>query len=316
MAEKYFDIFAIFFWTQFSHSAIGWSVDRELVIQGRKIGPEDMALIRAVLEGPGGANRTQASRELCAVWNWRNGVGRLKDMACRSLLLKLEARGYIRLPPRVTASVNGLRNRCPEQREHDQRAIAGPLECLQPVRLEPVAEGTREALLFKFLLQRYHYLGHRNCVGQNLKYLARDRQGRPLACLLFGAAAWKAAARDQWIGWGIQQRQRHLGLLSNNARFMVLPWVRVPHLASHLLGRVAARLSADWQQKYGHPIYLLETFVEAARFAGTCYRAAGWLRVGQTTGRTRNDDGRKPRALPKAIYLKALSLDARQRLRA
>jgi hypothetical protein len=291
-------------------------VDGKLVIQGRAIGPEEIALIGAVLQGPAGSNRTRLSRELCALWNWRNGTGRLKDMACRTLLLKLEARGYIGLPPRVTASVNGLRNRYLVPMEHDQRALEGPLECWQPVSLEPVAEGTPEALLFKFLLQRYHYLGHRNCVGQNLKYLARDRQGRPLACLLFGAAAWKAAARDQWIGWDAQQRQRHLGLLSNNARFMVLPWVRVPHLASHLLGRVAARLSADWQHKYGHPIYLLETFVEAPRFAGTCYRAAGWVRVGQTTGRTRNDDGRKPRSLPKAIYLKALRADARQCLNA
>jgi hypothetical protein len=251
---------------------------------------------------------------LCAVWNWRNGTGRLKDMACRTLLLKLEASGYIRLPPRVTASVNGLRNRSVGHLEHDQRPIEGPLECLRPIRLEPVTEGTTEALLFKFLLQRYHYLGHRNCVGQNLKYLARDRQGRPLAGLLFGAAAWKAAARDRWIGWDAQERQRHLGLVSNNARFMVLPWVRVPHLASHLLGRVAARLSADWQQKYGHPLYLLETFVAAPRFAGTCYRAAGWVPVGLTTGRTRNDDGRKPRTAPKAIYLKPLRADACQRL--
>ena len=295
---------------------MGGSVDRELVIQGRAIRPEDIALIRTVLEGPAGSNRTRVSRELCAVWNWRNGVGRLKDMACRSLLLKLEARGYVRLPPRVTASVNGLRNRCLAQIEHEQTALAGPLECLQPVRLEPAAEGTSEALLFQFLLRRYHYLGHRNCVGQNLKYLAHDRQGRPLACLLFGAAAWKAAARDQWIGWDTQQRQRHLGLVSNNARFMVLPWVRVPHLASHLLGRVAARLSADWQRKYGHPLYLLETFVEASRFAGTCYRAAGWVPVGLTTGRTRNDDGGKPRTAPKVLYLKPLRADARQRLSA
>lgn len=237
-------------------------------------------------------------------------------MACRSLLLKLEARGYLRLPPRVTASVNALRNRSVGHLEHDQRPIDGPLECLRPIRLEPVPEGTTEALLFKFLLQRYHYLGHRNCVGQNLKYLARDRQGRPLACLLFGAAAWKAAARDQWIGWDTQARQCHLDRVSNNARFMVLPWVKVPHLASYLLGRVAVRLSADWQHKYGHPLYLLETFVEAPRFAGTCYRAAGWLSVGLTTGRTRNDDGRKPRTAPKAIYLKPLGADACQRLSA
>jgi len=295
---------------------MGCWVDRELVIQGRKIGPEDIALIRAVLDGPTGSNRTRLSRELCAVWNWRNGTGRLKDMACRTLLLKLEARGYIRLPQRVTASVNGLRNRSVGHLEHDQTLIEGPLGCLRPIRLEPLTEGTTEALLFKFLLQRYHYLGHRNCVGQNLKYLARDRRGRPLACLLFGAAAWKVAARDRWIGWDAQKRERHLGLLSNNARFIVLPWVRVPHLASHLLGLAAARLSADWQQKYGQPIYLLETFVEAPRFAGTCYRAAGWVPVGLTTGRTRNDDGRQPRAVPKAIYLKALSSHARQRLTA
>lgn len=224
-------------------------MDRELIIQGRTIRPDDIGLIRAALAQPAGTNRTRLSRELCAVWNWRNGTGRLKDMACRTLLLKLEARGYIRLPPRVTASVNGLRNRAVGHLEHDQRPMEGPLECLRPIQLEPVAEGTTEALLFKFLLQRYHYLGHRNCVGQNLKYLARNRQGRPLAGLLFGAAAWKAAARDRWIGWDAQERQRHLCLVSNNARFMVLPWVQVPCLASHLLGRVAARLSADWQQK-------------------------------------------------------------------
>jgi len=185
-------------------------------VQRPRIGAEETALIGAWLQAHPTWNRTRLSRELCLLWNWRNHAGRLKDMACRSLLLKLEVRGYIRLPPRVTASVNGMRNRCLGPMEHDQTAIEGPLQCLQPVRLEPVAEGTTEALLFKFLLQRYHYLGHRNCVGQNLKYLAWDRWGRPLACLLFGAAAWKAAARDQWIGWDVQQRQRYLGLLSNN----------------------------------------------------------------------------------------------------
>jgi hypothetical protein len=290
-------------------------VDRELVIQGRTICPEDMGLIRAALEGPAGTNRTRLSRELCAVWNWRDGTGRLKDMACRTLLLKLEVRGYIRLPPRVTASVNGLRNRSVGHLEHDQKPIAGPLESLQPIRLEPATEGTSEAVLFKFLLQRYHYLGHRNCVGQNLKYLARDRDGRVLACLLFGSAAWKTAARDSWIGWNPEERRRHLFLLTNNTRFLIPAWVRVPHLASHLLGLAAARVSADWQEKYGHPIYLLETFVEQERFAGACYRAAGWICVGTTTGRTRNDEGIQPRQPVKAVYLKALSGDLQRRLR-
>lgn len=289
-------------------------MDRELVIQGRAIRPEDVVLIRDWLEVHPNSNRTRLSRELCAAWNWRNGAGRLKDMACRSLLLKLEARGQIRLPPRRTASVNALRNRQALPLEHEPEAIEGPLQCLQPVRVEPVAEGSSAALVFKSLLQRYHYLGHRNCVGENLKYLARDREGRPLACLLFGSAAWKAAARDRWIGWSADQRRRHLGLVTNNTRFLILRWVRVPHLASHLLGRVAGRLSADWQEKYGHPIYLVESFVEEPRFTGTCYRAAGWVRAGLTTGRTRNDDGLKPRAARKAIYLKVLRADALRRL--
>jgi len=249
-------------------------------------------------------------------WDWRNGTGRLKDMAARSLLLKLEAGGHIQLPPRRTASVNGLRNRhlCPI--EHDQSALEGPLRSLQPVRVQPVRETSSEARLFQFLLQRYHYLGQRNCVGENMKYLARDREGRPLACLLFGSPAWSVAGRDQWLGWSGEQRRRHLGEVTNNTRFLILPWVRVRHLASHLLGQAAARLSADWQQKYGHPIYLVESFVEQPRFAGTCYRAAGWVAVGQTTGRTRNDDGFKPRTARKAIYLKILRADALRRLRA
>lgn len=291
-------------------------MDRELVIQGRTIRPEDVALIRAWLQAHPDSNRTRLSRELCAAWNWRNGAGRLKDMAARSLLLKLEARGQIQLPLRRTASVNGLRNRQAPQIDHDQSPLAGPLKLLQPVRVQPVAQGSSEALLFRGLLQRYHYLGHRNCVGENLKYLAQDRNGRPLACLLFGSAAWKSAARDRWIGWSDQERRRHLGLLTNNTRLLLLPWVRVPHLASHLLGRVTARLSADWQQKYGHPIYLVESFVQQPRFAGLCYRAAGWMQVGLTTGRTRNDDGLKPRTAPKALYLKVLRADAQGRLRA
>jgi hypothetical protein len=289
-------------------------VDCEQVIQGRVIRPEDVALIRGWLAGHPNSNRTRLSLELCAAWNWRNGAGRLKDMACRSLLLKLEARGQIRLPPRRTASVNALRNRQVPQLGQEPRCLEGSLESLQPVRVQPVAQGSAEARLFQALLQRYHYLGHRNCVGENLKYLARDRQGRPLACLLFGSAAWKAAARDQWIGWSEEQRRRNLSLVTNNTRFLIPGWVRVPHLASHLLGLVAGRLSADWQQKYGHQIYLLESFVQTPRFAGTCYRAAGWLAVGLTTGRTRNDNGLKPRVSLKALYLKALRADARGRL--
>ena len=289
-------------------------MDGPLVIQGRTVCPEDVALIRDWLRAHPDSNRTQLSRELCLAWNWRNGAGRLKDMAARSLLLKLEARGHIQLPPRRTASVNGLRNRDAGPIDHDQNPIEGSLQSLCPVRIQPVSQNSSEARLFQFLLQRYHYLGHRNGVGENLKYLARDREGRPLGCLLFGSAAWKADARDQWLGWSGQQRRPPLDRITNNTRFLILPWVRVRHLASHLLGQITARLSADWQQKYGHPIYLVESFVEQPRFAGACYGAAGWIPVGRTTGRTRNDDGLKPRAARKAIYLKVLRADARERL--
>ena len=288
---------------------------REQFIQGRRIGPDDLALIGDWLAAHPSWNRTRLSRELCGAWHWRNAAGRLKDMACRTLLLKLEARGQIRLPPRRTASVNGLRNQSFSEVAHEQSPLECPLEQLRPLRVEP-PQGPAEMALFNFLLHRYHYLGHRNGVGENLKYLVRDRGDRPLACLLFGSAAWKTGPRDAWIGWNPEQRQRQLCLLTNNTRFLILPWVHAPHLASHVLGRVTARLSADWQRKYGHPIYLLETFVERDRFAGVCYRAAGWFHAGATTGRSRNDDGRIPPTPVKEVYLKPLIADWQRRLTA
>jgi hypothetical protein len=288
-------------------------VEREQVIQGRRVRPEDLALIGQWLVTFPHWNRTRLSRELCSAWNWRNAAGRLKDMACRTLLLKLEARGEIGLPPRRTASVNGLRHQQITEVAHDQSLIESPLGALRPLRVEPV-ESPSERGLFGFFLRRYHYLGHRNCVGENLKYLVRDRTHRPLACLLFGAAAWTVGARDAWIGWEPAARQRALFLLANNTRFLILPWARVPHLGSYVLGRVAARLSADWQDKYGHPICLLETFVEPERFGGVCYRAAGWLPVGVTTGRTRNHEQCQTRTAVKEIYLKPLRPDWKRRL--
>jgi hypothetical protein len=182
------------------------------------------------------------------------------------------------------------------------------------LQIEPLETANPRIPLFKFLLQRYHYLGHKVCVGENLKYLFRDRQGRILACMLFGSAAWKAKARDVFIGWDSVQRQRNLFLLTNNTRFLILPWVRVPHLASHLLALTRDRLSTDWMNKYGHPIHLLETFVERERFRGTCYRAAGWIHVGATTGRSRNDVHNTLRVPVKDIYLYPLGPDFREKL--
>ena len=286
----------------------------ESIVQGRLVRAEDLAQIQGWLAEHPSWHRTRLSRELCALWGWRNEAGRLKDMACRSLLLKLQARGLISLPSRQRPSINGRRNRRPLELAHEVAPLHAELEALGPLHLEPIRAGSPDLGLFQFLLQRYHYLGQRNCVGENLKYLVRARHGPPLACLLFGSAAWKCQARDAFIGWTPQERRNQLRLLANNTRFLILPWVRVRHLASHLLSRVARRLSQDWQDKYGHRIHLLETFVERPRFAGTCYRAAGWSAVGATTGRGRNAPGQAPQGPLKDIYLKPLCADFRRRL--
>jgi hypothetical protein len=289
-------------------------VETEQVIQGRRLGAEDIGLVREWLATEPTWNRTRLSRELCRRWDWRNEAGRLKDMACRTLLLKLERRGQIQLPARQRSSPNALRNSQVLDLPCEHSPIEGTLGDLQPLRIEPLWEGHPNLALFRFLLQRHHYLGLRNSVGENLKYLARDRHGRPLACLLFGSAAWKAKARDEWIGWNVGQRQCGLAHMSNNTRFLVLPWVRVPHLASHVLGLVVRRLHADWTSKYGHGIELLETFVDRERFRGTCYRAAGWLHVGATTGRSRNDRDQMLSVPIKDIYLRPLFPDFRRRM--
>lgn len=289
-------------------------METEQVIQGRRVTPDDLGVVRHWLATEPGWNRTRLSRELCLHWDWRNEAGRLKDMACRTLLLKLERKGVLGLPPRQRPSPNALRNRQRVEVPHEQLPVTGALKGLQPLRIEVLDEKHLDLGLFGFLLQRYHYLGLRNGVGENLKYLVRDRQGRPLACLLFGSAAWKAKSRDDFIGWDAHARQAHLTRITNNTRFLILPWVRVPHLASHLLGQVARRLCADWLTKYAHPVELLETFVDRTRFRGTCYRAAGWIHVGATTGRSRNDVNQTLQVPVKDIYLLPLSDDFRRRL--
>jgi hypothetical protein len=289
-------------------------VESEEIIQGRRVSLEDIALVRHWLATEPGWNRTRLSRELCRHWNWRNEAGHPKDMACRSLLLKLERRELIRLPRRQRPSPNGLRNRQERDYGCDRSPIREPLSALRPLRMELVGPGHPEQGRFRFLLQRYHYLGLRNTVGETLQYWVEDRHRRPVACLLFGSAAWKVQPRDRFIGWDAETRQRGLSRLANNQRFLILPWVEVPQLASHLLGRVTRRLSRDWLGKYGHRIEAVETFVDRERFAGTCYRAAGWRHLGATAGRSRNDVDNTLRVPVKDIYLLALSPEFRRRL--
>jgi len=191
--------------------------------------------------------------------------------------------------------------------------VDGPLASLQPVRFELAhTAGLRRRT--RQLLAQYHYRGFHGAVGENVQYLVRDAGGAELAVMVFGAAAWKVALRDEFIGWSAQQRQEHLGKIVNQQRFLIVPWVRVPHLASHLLALATRRLSQDWQDRYGHRVWLVESFVEKARFAGTTYKAAGWICLGQTTGRTRQDRDHTVQTAVKAIWVRPLHPQFRQHL--
>ena len=285
-----------------------------VVMQGRELSGADIALIRGLLDEHPEWCRSRLSVELCEHWAWRNAQGRLKDMAARTLLLKLERAGHIRLPSRRGPSPNGRRNRRLTPVEPPSTPMRGTLGDLRPLSVSVVAPGSEDARLFNGLLAHEHYLGHRNTVGENLRYLVRDRHGRPVACVLFGSAAWKCADRDAFLGWDRFARERNLQRLTNNTRFLIPAWVQVPHLASHVLGLIARRIRADWQAKYGHPVHALETFVDPSRFKGTCYRAANWLRLGETQGRTRNDRAHRLRAAVKDVYLYPLVADFRREL--
>jgi len=283
------------------------------VVQGRHLSCADLEWIHALMAAHGDWHRTALSREICRCWDWKDEAGRYKDMACRSMLLKLERRGLLRLPPRRQCSVNHRRGKVFEPVLHDTEPIDCALGELQPLSLR-IAKQSGDRALWQTLLQCYHYLSFSTQVGKSLSYLAFDRQGRTVGALLFGAAAWKVQSRDTYIGWSPAQRCQKLHLVANNMRFLIPPWVRVPHLASHILALVARRISADWQCKYAHPIELLETFVETARFAGTCYRAANWITVGQTTGRTRNDVNKTIQVPIKTVMVYPLRPDFQQRL--
>ncbi|MEA1965111.1 MAG: DUF4338 domain-containing protein [Candidatus Aerophobetes bacterium] len=260
---------------------------KTVIIQGKKITYKDIKLIRQMINAHPSWNRTHLSRKLCFLWNWRASNGQLKDMACRSFLLKLEKRGYITLPPRQKTS-GGNRRKVPVLYvPHKTKVIACKLSNVIPVRIELVKD--KDLLkLFEHLLFQYHYLSFSGTVGENMKYIVFDKENNPLSCLLFGSPAWKTPPRDNFIGWDKDKRCANLKFLTNNMRFLILPWVKVPHLASHILGKVSRRISKDWINKYNHPIYMLETFVEKERFRGTCYRAANWIYVGQTKGYSRN----------------------------
>jgi hypothetical protein len=286
-------------------------VESAQCVQGRRVVKEEIEWLRSWIDAHPDWSRKRLARELCTVWQWRDERQRLKDFAARSFLLKLEAQGRIALP---ALRLNNRRKARAVRSPTDWQAPvpwSASFQQLGPVTVELVQPGTSAARQWAFYLARYHYLGLR-VVGENVGYVARDAQGRDLACLLFGAPAWRCAARDRVLGWTEAERSIRLHEGTNNTRFLILPWVRVPHLASHLLGAVARRIDRDWRAKYGHGLRWLETFVERDRFAGTCYRAANWQCVGQTRGRSRQDRDHDHRVPIKDIYLYQLRGHARR----
>jgi len=287
-------------------------------IQGRPISSVEIAEIQALIQTHSGWSRWRLSRSLAQRWQWYAASGELKDMAARTLLLKLQERGFIVLPPRRRAPIARARDPGPDLFDSPPpEPLGGTLSSLRPLQVHVVRPKQPEFRLFRRYLARHHYLGYRGSVGENIGYLIRSRARVDLACLLFGAAAWQCAPRDRWIGWSAAQRAQRLPFIANNSRFLILPWVRVARLANHILALVARRISADWQSRYRHPLYLLESFVQPDRFRGTCYQAANWIRVGQTTGRTRQSARYRDNAVHapvKDIYLYPLTADGRHRL--
>jgi len=292
-----------------------FTMETIMVKQGREITPEDIQLIQQLLADNPSWGRTRLSKELCKLWQWRKSNGQIKDIACRSLLLKLEKEGSIILPARqIKWTRRSRKKRLIPSVTHFKEEVSGSLKTLMPLEIMRVIQPSCDNALFECFLSRYHYLGYSRTVGESMKYLIRDCADRLLACILFGSAAWKIASRDTFIGWDRKVREKNLGYVTNNMRFLILPWVRVPHLASHILSRISRRISKDWMTRYGHPIYLLETFVDRSKFRGTCYKAASWILVGQTKGRTRNDRNNTVKVPLKDIYVYPLVKNFRREL--
>ena len=261
--------------------------------RGRVITAQELAFIREFIRQHPGLSRRRLSAQLCEAWQWKQANGALCDMVCRGLLLKLHRAGEIKLPPVRQTPRNPFVQRVrPAPVLIDQTPLAGALKEIKPIAIQQVRRTAHEPL-FNGLIEHHHYLGYEQPVGEHLKYLVWA-QRRPLACLAWSSAPRHLGSRDRYLGWSAMARRRNIHLVAYNTRFLILPWIRVAHLASHILGRVVGRLSRDWEQMYGHPIYFAETFIDPARFSGTCYRAANWQSLGMTTGRGKASTSKRP----------------------
>jgi hypothetical protein len=272
----------------------------ELRYRGRVFTTEDILYIRKLIAAHPGESRRRLSQKLCEAWQWKQPNGSLRDMVCRGLLLMLDRAGQIELPAVKFVPANPLVRRTrPVAARIDTTPLAGRIDRIGPLQFVQVRR-TPEEQLFNSLLEQYHYLRYQQPVGEHAKYLVWAQES-PIACLAWSSAPRHLGSRDRYIGWSAEARRRNIRFIAYNTRFLILPWVRIENLASHILGRMAARISKDWQQMYGHSIYFLETFVDPERFQGTCYRAANWVLLGNTTGRGKQSNSHVPNRSIKQI---------------
>ncbi len=289
----------------------------KLSYRDRIITDADVTFIRRLIAEHPTASRRALSKKLCEAWNWVQPNGGLRDMVCRGLMLQLHRDGHIELPPVRWLNPNPLARRGTERSKPapmlvDTTSLQGSLAGIRPLEFRQVRR-TWEEPLFNSLLDRYHYLGYTQPVGEHLKYLVYAL-GRPIACLAWSSAPRHLGPRDRFIGWSAEARRKNIRFLAYNTRFLILPFIRVEHLASHILGCMARLLPAEWVQVYGHPVYYLETFVDPGRFRGTSYLAANWKALGLTTGRGKDDHTNKPNRSLKEVLGYPLMKDFRQRL--
>ena len=268
--------------------------------RSRELNLHDIGFIQELISKHYARGRSHISQLLCEAWHWKQKNGKLKEYAARDLLLRLEEKGFIKLPPRLRPK-NNLKKKSFDQ---IPLFLKEQLEGSVGEHTKPVIKlvGPQDSYLWNYLVHHYHYLKEPKLVGEHLRYLAFIN-GRVVGCLAWASAAWKVKDRDQFIGWDATTKGKNLQLIANNTRFLIPPWVKIKYLASKLLSLSVKRLSDDWQQTYSHPIYLAETFVDTARFKGICYRAANWIKVGQTKGNAKKGNDYLYHGQPKAIYL-------------
>lgn len=275
-------------------------MEPEVRYRGRVATAEDVAFInRLIAENPNDSRRA-LSMKICRAWNWVQPNGELRDMVCRGFMLALHRAGHIRLPPPRRRATPAIYHKKPPLVEVDDTPMAASLKQVGPLEFRQVRRGEFEPM-FNSLIERHHYLGYSQPVGEHLKYVVFAGR-RPVACLAWSSAPRHIGCRDRFIGWTAGVRKQNIGLIAYNSRFLILPWVRIDHLASHILGRMTRILPDHWNAVYRHPVFFAETFVDTERFKGTCYKAANWIFLGRTTGRGKNDQTHVPNRSIKAVW--------------